>query len=253
MAFTPYHFTQYQGPETSVRMWLNDVPIVRRLTPHAEAPTTTVHAVHMLQPGVNTLRVEIDFSPPWSSVVWSLRNDERHEVVLRFEWPKAAEHLPESERTPFRWEDSFEPEGDLFTPIHLSVPPQAFDCHGNAALHDAVRRLHAAVQQGDVDEWAECLSLKFAERRRAYPGNPDVDPGVDRAPIIDFFSRPLQVRPLDLHRLHFESCCDGRVAHVTHVEGGHVIEAIAPDDTERRRLRLDPILTLVDGQWKVLR
>lgn len=254
MAYTHYYFRISQGPDTSVRAWLNDVPFYRYYGPLQCGRSGP--AIHLLKPGENTFAIEIDRAPPESQVFFELMIDFDHEhPAIYFEWPKEALHLPAERRTPFRWEGRFEPEGDLFTPIHLASPPEVIPCEGTPELREAVRRFHAAVEARDLDGFCEGLALKASEFSRAYPGWPDSTAQDMRADMVGFFKEDIRVRPLAMSDVHFEARAGGRLAYATHLGGGFLIDATSPDltaDGERASVSMDLTFTRHMGAWSIV-
>ena len=253
MDLTPFFFMYTQGPETSARVWMNDVPVLRYGLIEDETRNHTSPAIHLMQPGENTFAIEIDVAPAWSQVSFELSVNWDHDrPVMLFEWRAETDHLDKDKRSPFRYETSFSPLGDLFSPVHLGAQPQDFPCEGNGALHDAVRSFHDAIERRDLDGYMQQLDLKISEMERAYPGWGWIDRGEVRNDIKELFSHDLAVRPLDLARIHFERRVDGKVACARHLDGGHVVEAYCKDDPTLC-LTADVVMTYNDSRWRVFR
>ncbi|MBI4955257.1 MAG: hypothetical protein HY908_24755 [Myxococcales bacterium] len=254
MAYTNYYFMVHQGPDSAVRASLNDVPFYRFDDP--VAATRTGPAIHLLKPGTNVLSIEIDRAPAYSQVFVELSVDCDHERAAVYrEWPKLCEELPARERhLPLRYSTTFEPEGELFLPAYLDAPPQEFDRQGTPELREAVRAVHAAIAGKDVGEYTRRLELKVDEHRRAYAHWDDLHDALATDELAGFFGEELLVRPLELDRLCFDARAGGRVAHVTHLDGGYVIEAVSITKGELdKRIRTDLTLTWHAGAWRVFR
>ena len=254
MAYTNYGFMVSQGPDSVVRASLNDVPFYR--FDGRDNVTRSGPAIHLLQPGENVLELEIDRAPAWSRVWIDLTVDHDHDhAAARIEWPGLYDALPERRRRlPVRHAVRFTPEGEIFTPVHLAAPARAFGCTGTPELREAVRAVHASIARRDLDGYAHQMGLAVEEQRRAYGHWPDAVDALSTRELAGFFAKDLRVRPLDLEKLHFEPRAGGRVAHVTHIDGGYVIEAVTLARGEiDERIRTDLTLTLHDGSWRVFR
>ncbi|MFT3764218.1 MAG: hypothetical protein QM820_01660 [Minicystis sp.] len=255
MGYTPYYFMISQGPRSRVRAWLNDVPFYRVYEP--DPLNRTGPAIHLLVPGENTFAIEIDEAPPESVVFFELLIDFDHDnPIFRFEWPREAKHLPEEQRTPFRFEARFTPPGELFSPVYLESPREDVPCNGTPELREAVRRVHEALAAGDVDAYCDRLALKASEMERAYPNWPQASAIDMRRDVEGFLNMDVRLRPLDVEEeIHFEPRAGGRLAHARHLGGGTVIDAVSMDKTadgESVRLSMDLTLTRHRGTWKVL-
>lgn len=255
MGLTPYYFTLYQGQESFVRAWLNDVPFYRY---YERYPLTrTGPAVHLLVPGDNTFAIEIDAAPPEANVYFELTIDhDRDNPVFRFDWPGDRRDLPPAEwRAPFRFETTFTPPGDLFTPAWFDAPRESVPCEGTAELRAAVRRVHDALAAGDLDDYCAAMALKAAEYERAYPDWQQASAADMRADMTGFLGMDLRLRPLDDAEVHFEPRAGGRLAHARHLGGGTVIDCVSVDltpDGERARLAMDLTFTRHRGAWKIV-
>jgi len=254
VTLTPYYFMISQGQESSVRAWLNDVPFFAhsgRMGLNRNGP-----AIHLLKRGENTFAIEIDRAPPESQIFFELNVDGDHDSpVVYFEWPREAKHMPYASRTPFRWEIEFSPPGDLFEPAWLESAGEAIPCEGTWDLKEAVRRLHAAIVEKDIEAFATAMSLKGAEMERAYPGWAEGSMDEMRADMVGFLRTTLHVRPLDLDRLHFVGRAGGRLVQVQHLDGGFVIDAVSEErgpEGEVSRVRINPTLARQRGVWKVI-
>jgi len=254
MDFTPFYFMISQGPRAMVRAYLNDVPFYRFYGP--DPVTRTGPAIHLLVPGENTFTIEIDRADVLNQVFFELSINWDHDSpVLYFEWPKQAEHLPRDARTPFRFEARFTPEGNLFQPVWLSAPLVDVPCEGTPELKDALRRLHAAIENRDVDAYCSEFSLKAREQERAYPDWPGSSAADMREGMREFFQMDLSLQPLELDDVHFELRGGGRLAHARRTGGGFVIDCLTLDrtaDDEQGRLSLDPTFVRYEGRWQLI-
>jgi len=250
VALTPYYFTMIQGGGSTVRASMNDVPFYSRTLKDQAGVTSP--AVHLLEPGENVLALEIDEAPTEGHFELSIDYDHERPVLL-VPWPALMEQLPEAERRyPLRHETRFSPPGELFSPAYLGAPavlPRREDLDEIVGATQAIR--DAAVRR-DVDAYLDRMSLKIDEYQRAYSGWEGVSHAEHRDDIADMFSGETRCRPIEPEKLRLEPRAGGRVVHVTHAEGGHVIEVISPE-RPKRRLRTDLTFTRCNGQWRVFR
>jgi hypothetical protein len=254
MTYTNYTFMVSQGPDSVVRASLNDVPFYR--FDGRDPVTRSGPAIHLLQPGENVLEIEVDRAPDWSRAWIEIAVDFDHErPAAKIEWPALYADVPEKRRRlPVRHAVRFTPEGEIFTPVHLASQPKSFGCTGTPELHEAVRAVHEAIARRDLDEYARRMDLMVGEHRRAYAHFPNAAEELSTREIAGFFAKDLRVRPLEPNKLHFEPRADGRIAHVTHIDGGYVIEAVTLARGEvDERIRTDLTFTFHDGAWRVVR
>lgn len=259
MVYTPYYFMISQPQDSVVRAWLNDVPFYRFYGPDSQ--NRTGPAIHLLVPGENTFAIEIDTTRSESMVFFELLIDFDHDhPVFRFEWPRDAAHLVDdaegAKRLPFRFEARFTPPGELFKPVWLDSPREDVPCAGTPELRDAVRRVHDALANGELDVYCQLFALKAAEMERAYPDWKQASAADMRADVEGFLQRDLRLRPLDVDtEVHFEPHAGGRLAHARHLGGGTLIDVVAVDKTpdgETVRLAMDLTFTRHRGTWKII-
>jgi hypothetical protein len=173
--------------------------------------------------------------------------------VFYVAWPDIVSDVPQHERTlPIRYETVFCPTGDMFSPGFLDASAESFGPEGTPDLVDAVRRLHAALQEGDAGRFIDELALKFDESERAYPGWPGSTRGEARSELAELCAQRLVVRPFEVDKLRFEQRSGGRVAVVHHADGGNVLDAYSLDDPEVR-IGARLVLTKHRGRWAVFR
>ncbi|MFT3764722.1 MAG: nuclear transport factor 2 family protein [Minicystis sp.] len=248
---TQYFYRIYHGPDTRIRVLMNDVPFYQR-APQALAITHTNGANHLVVPGDNTITLELYEAPTHLPVIVEVTIDNNHDSpVVRLDWPALWEGLPaESAVLPFVFTAPFRAGGVSYKPAYLNAPRSNFGPEGTHELRQAVRDFHDAVSRGDTDAFLRLMELKSSEGMRAYEGASAFSMGAASQEIGAYFAKGPQVRPLDMRDLVFESRLDGRVAYVTRADWGPAIEAATPDG---QRFLADLWLTRHDGEWKIFR
>jgi hypothetical protein len=152
-------------------------------------------------------------------------------------------------KAPFHHLGRFDPRIETHMPPHLSLPSLDVPDEGTPSLRDAVAALHESLAAGDLDRYLDLSALNIALRDDAYAGTAEHSAGAQRKVFADFFSRPLEVAPLDPAELHFEARAGGRVVYVRRVDGRPVLAARQKDDpTELLTARLTFIAQ--DGRWQ---
>lgn len=251
MELTPYYYAFYQGAEVTAQVWLNGIPIMRLFG--GQTQTRTAPAIHLLQPADNWFRIDVLDAPKDQTIYFELCVDWDHEhPAYRFDWPAMVQSEPDEKWVPMTYETGFTPLGQMFRPAYLDATPQAFGEDGTAELRAVVERLHQAAERRNVDEWVRLLAFRVDELGRAYPGWEGQDQKQAYAEMAAFFSQNVAVRPLEWDKVRFLSCQGGRVACAIHKEGGQLIEVVSRDDPTQY-VRVDPVMTRHQGEWKIFR
>lgn len=172
-------------------------------------------------------------------------------VIHEVSFPAIYTSAPRERRHfPFLHRSRFEPGVDVHPPPWLAAPPAEIGCEGTPELREAVRRLHAAVDDSDADRFFQEIALKLDHQERAFEGHARATARAKREAFrADLFDLRLRARPLEIDALHFEPRAGGRVVSVTR-PGGYAIEAACLDDPGRR-IRTDLLFTRYAGGWRV--
>ena len=246
-----------------VRAYLNDLPLY---TGERGANSQSGTINELMVPGENELTLELVDVPtplyePYLDGAVEVRFYEvldprttpiTKRIIHEATFPEILTRAPEERRHfPFLHRSFFDPGFDIHPPPWLAAPPATFPCAGTPELREAVRRLHAAVDGNDADQFLSEIALKLDHHERAFEGHERASAQSKREAFRDdLFAHRLTPRPLDLDELHFEPRCGGRVAYVTRPAGGPALEA-ACLDMPQRRLRTDLLLTQYAGDWRV--
>jgi hypothetical protein len=230
----PYTYCISHGPFTALRFLLNDIPFYRIVDTRKETGVTeTCVADHLLVPGENTFGFEIHESDEKYYATFDLqKNHDRQNNLFELVWPLIYKYIPAVTSQPFSYTLSFRmPDDFTFRSAFLSATPQSFGPEGNRALHEAVLRYYDALLRvvvGSPLYTDEHLEKVFRKR----------------------FSKGLEVRPIRLEDLHFESRAGGRVAYVTCKDGDRPILCVTPDGMGMDH---DLWLTHYEGDWQIFR
>jgi len=247
----PYTYTLSHGPDTVVRLLLNDIPFYRVPHQRDRGITETCPVDHWLVPGLNTFDIELAFAEERYFITFSIEESyDREHPIFRYEWPRVYRTLPIVRQFPFVHGSSFTVPDLTFRSVHLDAPCSAFPLSGNEAQQRAVMRLYDTLLRADADAFMDAMALKTAELNRAYDGHPLVNPDKVRGQFRERFSRGLTVKPVSVDELVFESRADGRVAYVTRKDGGQPIDVETPTG---EWMAHDLWLTFHNGDWRVFR
>jgi hypothetical protein len=257
---------------TWARMDLNGVPFYRIpfLGPHSRSGPIN----YLLKPGKNVLEIELlktGKPNPYENEtkhvndavkfqLYIVNNPDAGETVKLDRtmlldvaypdiWDKAEE---KAQHFPFYHRQEFDLDYDLATPAFVDAPKAEFDCEGTPALRQAVQDLYAKLESQDYDALLDDLSFKFYCDERACEGEDGQRASVKmnqwRTEMFPY--EPVPAEPLDMTMLHFEPCCEGRVAYVTRHDEGFPLDAVCRKDP-KRRIRTDLYMMQHQGRWRV--
>ncbi len=254
---------------TWARAYLNELPLYKSMFFGPDSRSGPVN--DLLVPGENLLSIELlkvkklEHAPVLQGAIelmlYEVLNPdvpnpettpiERRDIV-KLSFPDCYELVAEQHRRlPFYCQLSFDPGVPLQRPPWLDAPECDFGCDGTPDLRDAVTRLHAALSENNVDDFLDQIALKLEHAERALEGEDSAKAKYKREGFrSELFKYHLQAQPLDFADLHFAPLNGGRVAHVSRIDGGFALEAVARDDPQRR-LRTDLLLTQHDNHWRV--
>jgi hypothetical protein len=246
-----YHYLIGHGEKVQMTASLNDVPFYRSV-PSSRPTTRSGLANHLLKPGTNTFRLEIEQSSPGAAIAFSLTaDDDRDRSVHRCVWPNLWQNVARSEwKIPYTHEATFEVTGTTLEPVYLEAAEGAFGPAGNDALHEAVTRFQSVLAQRDSAGVVREGALKIAEYRKFYPEESEFSADGTKSKFDRFFSAGTWTPPFDAKSLQYRSCSNGRVAHVTG-RGGH--DAIEVRRQGGGALTRDLWMTNVGGRWQLFR
>ena len=247
-----------------VRAFLNGLPLYKsaELGPNSRSGPVN----DLLVPGENELSIELLHAPTplysptlkgaVSLLIYEVTNPDTtplgKRVIEQAVFPQMWEDVPERfRRFPYFYRARFDPGVAIHRPAYLDAPSVSFDCDGTPELREAVRRVHSAIEQNDVDRFLQEIALKLHHAEKALEGEEWASVAQKSKGFRDeLFVHHLIARPLVMDDLHFEPRADGRVAYVTRKDGGFALEAIARGDP-KRRLRTDLCFTQYAGDWRV--
>lgn len=250
---TPHYYQIKQAPNLVARVKVNDVPWYRRLVDFHHAPAGPAN--HLFLPGENEVTIEIHSTEqdPYMIRTFELlfMKESDDSRIFRAKFPDYMEEYPEEERKlPFTHKQRFLFEETSPLPVWFHAPREGFSSEGSSEQHEAVRELHAAYANQDIDAFLHAMEHKTAEFAKFYGHLPELSPENARASYGKTLREPWDLRPYDPTELVFERHCDGRVAYVTRRDGGPALSAdhkVDPSQTWQANL----LLTRIDGRWRI--
>jgi hypothetical protein len=248
----PYTYGISHGPYTALKFRLNDIPFYRITdTKKPTGVSENCVADHLLVRGENTFTFEIHESDERYFAKFSLQiNHDRSNNIFDLVWPLIYNYIPAVTSQPFSYTLSFHIPDHTFRSAYLDATPQVFGVEGDRGLHEAVLNFYDTLVRADYRGYLREMRLKSSELRRAYPDSPlFTDEYLDRV-FSKRFSQGLEVEPVRIEDLHFESCAGGRVAFVTRKNGERPILALTPDG---QGMHHDLWLTHFEGAWQIFR
>lgn len=259
MAPLLYHAVTSQGPGVRARAFFNGVPFYTA-RPQTTTDTNGSQINHCLVPGENTLRLEIlEMGEPHDSHfnVFIYKGDDPDKDVTpihKLSWPASWDMLPPEARVlPHTTMSTFTVEADHPRPVLIdAAKPADIPIEGTPELHQAVLEVHDALARQDGAKLIDALWMRIEDRKRYFGDIPDAQRGPHVAKFKEVFADPWETPPFDLKRLVFESYLDGRVVHVTGVDGE---PAIRGKSTVNEMQSFETDLTLVrhEGRWRTFR
>jgi hypothetical protein len=248
----PYTYCISHGPFTALQFRLNDIPFYRITDTKKETGVTeTSVADHLLVRGENTFTFEVRQAEEKYYATFELQvNHDRSNNLFELVWPLIYQYIPAVTSQPFSYTLSFHIPDFTFRSAFLDAPPQVFGPEGNRELHEAVLRFYDTLLRADHRAFLWEMRLKRSELQRAYPDSPILTDEYLERIFAKRFGSGLEVEPVRLEDLHFESCAGGRVAFVTRKDGGRPILALTPDG---QGMHHDLWLTYHEGAWQIFR
>lgn len=258
-----YAYRLRQGPRTIVRATFNDLPFYRE--PSHSFADTAARCDHLLQPGKNTMSVEVWEGPesPDSPELLGPVRLSLHELVMpideeqyiaRILWPEDAAARKDDkkpEELPWGLTVQFEMPEDHPRPYYMDLRPEEIPEQGTPDLREAVRRIHDALMQQQPRLFVDEMRLDFEEQRRYYPTDARLSIGSVLPDVEAQFKKRMQVEPLPPEQLRFESRAGGRVALAMRRDGLPVLWAQGID--EQGHMNIDPMFVRKDGMWTLYR
>jgi hypothetical protein len=250
------------------RVNLNGIPLYR--TPHVGPDSRSGPVNYAVRPGENVLEVELlrtgpkdDGDHQRNAVIvqlYTVNNLDAPEtekldrnILLDVRYPEIWHAAAERHRHfPFYHRQVFQIDEGIGVPAFMQAPPASFGCDGTPELCATVARIYRLLETRDYEGLLAELAFKFQCDELALAGHDDRLAGARmqlwRDELFAFEPRP--TAPLDLGSLHFEPRCEGRVAYVTRIDEGYVLDAVCDRDP-KRRIRTDLLLTQHQGRWRV--
>jgi len=253
-----YNVAFLSGPGVRARAWLNDLPIYT-VRPTATNDGTTMLANHLLWPGENTLRIEVQqMGKPETSFfhVDFLREDDPEIPAQRFHsapWPQLWDSWPEELRVlPFNHVSTFSIPDDHPQPIVASAKPEDVPIDGTPEMHAAVFELHQALAKKDGVGIVDAVALRMEDQKRFYGDISGTKKSAYVPGYAEAFRDPWEVPPFDAKRLVFERCAGGRAVFVTGLDGEHAVHGKNMVNPEQS-YETDLLLVRHEGRWRAFR
>jgi len=263
----PYMTRIKHGPATYVRVLMNDVPMYDRAV--MDFASQAFPATPWLIPGQNRVEVEVrdapknphcEQAPPHFELFlfhqdMDALNDGSNETPLYHEeYPAVLETLPPEERKlPCSWTATFKPEGYIPEPIWADSAPGPVPEQGTPELLKAVFDLHIAFEKKDVDALVAVAALKLQDQQRYFGPLETNIPSEVKKEHVEMLAQPWDLMPFEPAKLRFRSCQGGRVAYVTHEDGGPPLRAKHQFDPLQRWAAKPLLMRQGSDDWRIYR
>ncbi len=254
-----WHLVVSQGPAVRGRVFLNDLPVYEDPpTPNYQSTTSQVN--NFLVPGKNALRVEVDQMGDISSnMFWAeiFRDADPSAKPVKFhelKWPDAMKELPEPPiaPVPFGWENHFLVAEDHPPPAYADAKAEQFPKEGTDELRAAVKEFRDALADRDASKLTELTWFEAEDSARYFPDRPAPSKATIRSTYASSFEEPWDVPKWDPEQLVFTHRAEGRLVHVTGVDGRHAVRGNNSVRPEAEFL-LNPLLVRHRGRWQLYR
>jgi hypothetical protein len=269
MQIEPLLYALFLKDDVWARVYVNDLPLYTEKNDKARSVSEPFN--EYLVPGKNTLSFEVLRAPDLSMLApaqrWTIQFDVyRHvdandptkrlsdrpklESLFVKQFPDMYEEVADKHRRlPFFHKTTFDnPFENHPEPVWRRAPEAEFGEGGTQEQRDAVRHLVNTLQVGSPTGFADAMSLKLAHDRASYDAaSHDSE---QRKALMEFVDYGPIVSDLDVDALHFGRLHDGRVLHVTRLDGAYVLD-VRTKKEPRVRLAMNLLMTQHDGKWRV--
>jgi hypothetical protein len=169
-------------------------------------------------------------------------------------WPDAIARLPvvPPATVPFIWQTDFAIEDDHPPPAYAKVASEQVPLEGTDELRSTVKKFHDALSGRDASAMADLVWFRAQDNHRYYSSFlPPPSKGTIAHGYGQSFNDPWAVPEWNPDRLVFTKRAEGRLVHVTGVDG-HALtgtKLAGPKAT----FRLNPLLVRHQDGWQLYR